>query len=153
MDQTNWTPQSSSGPQPAVPVPQAASGAAMTPGAPTEGALICPRCHFPVKPEYYYCPNCGVKLSEAPMGTGLMDQVLLHAFSIILPWIAYLAITKWQGIKYLRSADPRAKQIGLIALILLIVSSIVAFWLTYVWIQQYIQTSLTDFNNNFSGIN
>ena len=109
--------------------------------------LICPRCHFAVKPEYYFCPNCGAKLTEAPLGAGLMDQLLLYAFSIILPWIAYLAITKWQGIKYLRAPDRNAKQIGLIALVLLIVSSVVTFWLTYVWIQGYIQSSLTDMNS------
>jgi hypothetical protein len=116
---------------------------AMLAGAPA----ICPRCHFVVKPEYYFCPNCGAKLTEAPIGTGLMDQLLLYAFSIILPWIAYLAITKWQGMKYLRAPDPRAKQIGLIALILLVASSIVAIWLTTVWIQGYIQSSLNDVNN------
>ena len=93
--------------------------------------MICPICHFPVKPEYYFCPNCGAKLSTPPLGVGLVDQLLLYAFSIILPWIAYLAITKWQGIKYLRAPDARTKQVGLIALILLIVSSIIAFWLTY----------------------
>lgn len=108
---------------------------------------ICPRCHFPVKPEYYYCPNCGAKLTEPPIATGVVDQLLLYAFSIILPWIAYLAITKWQGIKYLRAPDPRAKQIGLIALILLVVSSLVAIWLTTIWIQQYIQSSINDVNN------
>lgn len=114
--------------------------------------LICPRCHFPVKPEYYFCPNCGAKLSEPPMSTGVVDQLLLYAFSIILPWIAYLAITKWQGIKYLRSPDTRAKQIGLIALILLVASSVIAVWLTTVWIQGYIQQSLNDVNNLGSGL-
>ncbi len=109
--------------------------------------LICPRCHFAVRPEYYFCPNCGIKLTERPLGTGLIDQLLLYAFSIILPWIAYLAISKWQGIRYLRAPDARAKQMGLIALILLIASSIVAFWLTTVWIQGYIQQSLNDVNN------
>lgn len=108
---------------------------------------ICPRCHFPVKQEYYFCPNCGAKLTEPPLGTGIVDQLLLYAFSIILPWIAYLAITKWQGIKYLRAPDSRARQMGLIALVLLVVSSIVAFWLTYVWIQGYVQSSLNDVNN------
>ena len=107
---------------------------------------ICPRCHLPTKPEYYFCPNCGAKLTEAPLGVGIVDQLLLYAFSIVLPWIAYLAITKWQGIKYLRAPGARAKQIGLIALVLLIASSVVAFWLTYVWIQGYIQSSLNDVN-------
>lgn len=126
--------------EPAVPVP------------PSPAALLCPRCHLPVKPEYYFCPNCGAKLSEPPLGTGVLDQCLLYAFSIILPWIAYLAITKWQGIKYLRSPDTRAKQVGLIALILLIASSIVAVWLTTVWIQGYIQQSLNDVNNITNGL-
>jgi hypothetical protein len=154
MEETNWPQQPSSGPQPPIPMPLPAAAnptQATPPGAPAAPGVsisfICPRCHFPVKPEFYFCPNCGVKLTEAPIGTGLMDQLLLYAFSIILPWIAYLAITKWQGIKYLRSPDARAKQIGLIALILLVASSIVAFWLTYVWIQQYIQSSLNDVNN------
>jgi len=114
-------------------------------------APICPRCHFLVKPEYYFCPNCGAKLTEAPLGTGVTDQLLLYAFSIILPWIAYLAISKWQGIKYLRSPDKRARRIGLIMLILLIVSSVIAFWLTIAWVQSYVQQSLNDVNNLGSG--
>jgi len=107
---------------------------------------ICPRCHFPTKPEYYFCPNCGAKLTEPPLGVTLLDQLLLYAFSIILPWIAYLAITKWQGIKYLRAPNAQAKQIGLIALVLLVISSIIMFWLTTLWVQGYIQSSVSDLN-------
>jgi hypothetical protein len=113
---------------------------------------ICPRCHLPTKPEYYFCPNCGAKLTEPPLGTGVVDQLLLYAFSIVLPWIAYLAITKWQGIKYLRAPDRDTKRIGIIALILLVASSIVAFWLVTVLIQGYIQQSLTDVSNINSGL-
>jgi rubredoxin len=116
------------------------------------GSQICPRCHFPTRPEYYFCPNCGAKLTDPPLGTGLVDQLLLYAFSIILPWIAYLAITKWQGIKYLRAPNSRAKQIGVIALVLLVVSSVIAVWLTTVWIQGYIQQSMNDVNNIGSGL-
>ncbi len=104
-------------PQQPVPAITPEQAAALIGGKP----MICPICHFPVKPEYYFCPNCGAKLTTPPLGVGLVDQLLLYAFSIILPWIAYLAITKWQGIKYLRAPDARTKQIGLIALILLIV--------------------------------
>ena len=110
------------------------------PVSPQATAPICPRCHFSEKPEYYFCPNCGAKLTEAPLGTGVVDQLLLYAFSIILPWILYLAITKWQGIKYLRAPDKNAKQIGFIALILLVVSSIVAFWIMDVWVQNFLQS-------------
>ena len=82
------------------------------------------------------------------MGTGLLDQLLLYAFSLILPWIAYLAITKWQGIKYLRSADPKSRQIGIIALGLLIASSVLAFWLTYVWVEGFLQSQLNSAANS-----
>ncbi len=105
-----------------------------------QSVFVCPRCHFPAKPEYYFCPNCGAKLTEPPLGTGVVDQLLLYVFSIILPWIAYLAITKWEGIKYLRAPDPRAKQIGVIALVLLVVSSIAAFWIIDAWAQNFLQS-------------
>ncbi|MGD1003319.1 MAG: zinc ribbon domain-containing protein [Minisyncoccia bacterium] len=118
----------------------------------TPPAPICPRCHFPVKPEYYFCPNCGAKLTEAPLGTGVVDQLLLYAFSILLPWILYLAITKWQGIKYLRAPDRNAKQIGLIALILLVVSSIIAFWIMDMWAQNLLQSFSQSQTNDLNGL-
>jgi hypothetical protein len=141
MDEIPVPPQA---PQQTTP-PQSAASIASDIAA--NATFICPQCHFPVKPEYYFCPNCGKNLRTPALGTDLMDQILLYGFSIILPWIAYLAITKWQGIKYLRSPDERAKQMGMIALALIIISSIIAFWLTYVWIQGYIQSSLNDVNN------
>ena len=141
-------------PQP-QPVQPAAQQSAVAPQSAADLALEisaastfnCPQCHFPVKPEYYFCPNCGKNLRVPPLGTSLLDQLLLYAFSLVLPWIAYLAITKWQGIKYLRSSDAQTRQIGMIALGLLVLSSVIAFWLTYVWIQGYVQSSLNDVNN------
>ena len=130
-----------------VPMPVPPSLQSIVPADAAVAVLICPRCHFVVKPEYYFCPNCGAKLTEPPIGVGLVDQLLLYAFSIILPWIAYLAITKWKGIKYLRAPSAQAKQIGLIALVLLVVSSIIMFWLTTMWVQGYIQQSLNSVNN------
>ena len=109
--------------------------------------LICPRCHLPVKPEYYYCPNCGAKLSEPPLATDSLTQFLLYAFSAVLPWIAYLAVSKWPIAKYLRAPDEKAKQIGMVMLVIMVISSIIAFWLTYVWIQGYIQESLNSVNS------
>ena len=143
-------------PQPPV-APVAVPASSMPQITPEQAAallgrtMICPNCHFPTKPEYYFCPNCGTKLTEPPIGTGLVDQLLLYSFSIILPWILYLAITKWQGIKYLRAPDRNAKQIGLIALILLVVSSIIAFWLYDVWFQNFLngfsQSQTTQLNS------
>ena len=68
-------------------------------------------------------------------------QLWLYAFSIILPFIAYLAIGYWQGIKYARSDDAKAQQTGWIAIALLAISTIVTFWLTAVWINGAVQSA------------
>jgi hypothetical protein len=52
----------------------------------------------------------------------------------VLPVICYLAITYWPGIKYARSEDPKAQQIGWIAIALISISTIISFWLAAVWI-------------------
>lgn len=113
---------------------------------------ICPRCHQSVLPEYYFCPNCGVKLSDPPLGTGIADQVLLYAFSVVLPWILYIAVTRWRGLRYLRSPDPRARQIGTIAAVFLALSSVLMIWSCYesfVLVQNYLQQSL---NSGLDGV-
>ena len=108
---------------------------------------LCPQCHQPVPPAAYFCPNCGKKLSEPPLATGGGTQAWIYVFSIILPMIAFLAIKYWPGIKYVRSGDRRAKQIGFIAIALITVSTIVTFWLAAVWINQILQTSLNGIGN------
>jgi hypothetical protein len=104
---------------------------------------VCSQCHQVILPTYYFCPNCGKKLNEAPLSTSLSSQILLYAFSVVLPSICYLAIGYWRGIKYLESADPKAKQIGIIALALLLVSSAITFWIGIVWIQNMLQSAMT----------
>jgi len=101
---------------------------------------VCPQCHQPVKSEYYFCPNCGKKLSEPGLPTSFGAQVMLYAFSIVLPVMCYLAVSYWQGIKYARSADPKAQEIGWIAIALLALSTIITFWITTVWISGFIQS-------------
>lgn len=116
--------------------------------APTAVAgMVCPQCHQPILASYYFCPNCGKKINEAPLSTSLMSQLLLYAFSAVLPAICYLAIGYWKGIKYMESADGRAKQIGIIALVILLVSSAITFWLGVVWIENTIQSAMTSVGN------
>jgi len=105
---------------------------------------ICPICHQAILPQYYFCPNCGAKLNSAPLSTTLESQARLYAFSIILPAIAFIFITKWPAIKYLRSDDKKAKQIGLAACFLLVLSTVVIGWLAVAWIQQAVQASIND---------
>jgi hypothetical protein len=110
-------------------------------------SLVCPQCHLPVQPEFYFCPNCGKALKEKPLSTSTGTQVWIYALSIIMPLIAFLAISYWPGIKYFRSSDEQAKQIGMIAIALMTISTIITFWLAIVWIQQTIQSSVSSIGN------
>lgn len=101
--------------------------------------MICQQCHQVVLPSYYFCPNCGKKLAEPGLSTTLASQLWLYAFSLVLPFLGYLAISYWQGIKYARSEDPKAQQIGWIAIALLTISSIYVIWQATVWIDGFIQ--------------
>jgi hypothetical protein len=109
------------------------------PTPPGQIQLLCPQCHQPVTPTEYFCPNCGKKLNEPSLSTDLTAQILLYGFSIILPIICFLAVSYWQGIKYIKSGDPAAKQMGWIALGLMAASTIITFWLAGIWINQFIQ--------------
>jgi hypothetical protein len=109
--------------------------------------MICPQCHQVVLPAYYFCPNCGKKLSDPALSTSVATQAWIYVFSAILPIICFLAVSYWPGVKYLRSADPAAKQIGLIASVIMGISTIVTFWLGIVWVQQAVQSSLNSVNN------
>ena len=66
-------------------------------------------------------------------------QIWLYAFSIILPVMFYIAITKWKGIVYLRSKDERTRQIGAFACGLLILSTVITYYYEYQWTEQAIQ--------------
>lgn len=111
---------------------------------------ICPVCHQPILPEYYFCPNCGAKLNSAPLSTTVMTQTWIYAFSVILPMICFIYVTKWPGVKYFRSSDPKARTIGTIAWTILIISTIVVIWLVYLWTQYAIQSSINSINADMS---
>ena len=111
---------------------------------------VCPTCHQPILSQYYFCPNCGKKINEAPLSTTLQTQAWIYAFSIILPMICFIFVTRWPGIKYFKSEDPKAKLIGQIAWTLLILSTIVVIYLAYVWTEQTIQSSINSINADFN---
>ena len=118
--------------------------------APSPTPAVCSFCHQPVWPEWYFCPNCGTKIAQAPLSTSVSTQVGIYAFSIILPFICFLFVTRWPGLKYFKSKDPKAKQIGEIAWMLIVLSTIAMVWLVYVWTQSYIQSTLNGINADFS---
>ncbi len=113
---------------------------------------VCPVCHQSILPIYYFCPNCGTKLSSAPLSTSIMTQLGIYLFSIILPMIAFLLVMRWPGLKYSRSSDSKTKAIGIVAWILLIISTFAVIWLSwwsYIALQQSIQSSLNILNADF----
>ena len=111
---------------------------------------ICPTCHQPVLANWYFCPNCGTKLNSAPLSTTVGAQVGLYAFSIILPMICFLYVTRWKGMRYYKSPDPKLKQIGTIAWTLLILSTVVTVWIAVVATQSYIQATVNGINSDMS---
>ncbi len=92
---------------------------------------MCPTCHLPILPEYYFCPNCGTNLRPAPLPMTFVTLFSLYAHSLILPFLAFITISKWKGSMYLKSADSQAKRVGMIALVLLILSTVGMVWSTY----------------------
>ena len=113
---------------------------------------VCPVCHQPVLPQHYFCPNCGAKIHEAPLSTTAGTQTWIYLFSVILPMICFLFVTRWPGVKYYKSDDPKAKLIGQVAWALLIISTIITIWLIYVWTTQMIQSSINSINTDFGGL-
>ena len=111
---------------------------------------ICPQCHQPVLLQYYFCPNCGTKLTSAPLSTTLETQAWIYAFSAILPMILFIMVSKWPGITYYKSADLKTKQIGTIAIAILAASTCITLWLGYVWTMQAIQSSVNSINADMS---
>ena len=110
----------------------------------------CPVCHQPTKPEYYFCPNCGTKIKQAPLETSSLAQLKIYAHSFILPWIVFITIGKWRGFTYFKSRDAKEKQIGIIAWAIFILSTIIMIWSVYVFTEQMIQSSVNSINTDLS---
>ena len=107
---------------------------------------VCPTCHQPVMQQYYFCPNCGTNLHSAPLSTSVATQVWIYAYSIILPNILFITVTRWPGMKYYRSTDSKAKMIGQVAWILIVLSTLASLWFAYIFTQQAIQSMNASIN-------
>lgn len=54
--------------------------------------------------------------------------------------MCFLTLGYWHGIKYLKADDPRAKQIGIVAIVLMALSTAVTIWLVYAFTVQFISS-------------
>ena len=114
----------------------------------TPTSNVCSVCHQPIIPQYYFCPNCGTKINSAPLSTTVGTQAWIYAFSILLPMICFIFVGKWPGIKYFKSKDPKTKQIGMIAWILILLSTIVAIWLAVIMTKAITQSTINSINTD-----
>lgn len=84
---------------------------------------LCPVCHFPLADNFYFCPNCGKNFKETPASFTFTKQLGIYLLSLFLPPLGL-----WPGIKYLSQTDPKAKKVGLIAIVLTILSTVITLW-------------------------
>lgn len=106
----------------------------------------CTVCHFPIADTFYFCPNCGKKIHEPPPSTTLMKQLSIYALSIFLPPLGL-----WPGIRYVRQPDQKTRMVGMIAIFLTIVSTIVTVWLT-MEIMNIMQMTIQDQLQPYGGL-
>ena len=83
---------------------------------------LCRFCNSPVSNNFFFCPTCGKKLHEPPIT--IAKQIGIYALSILLPPLGL-----WPGIKYVFQKDEKTKAVGIIAIILTVISTIVTLWL------------------------
>ncbi len=88
--------------------------------------LTCPNCQLQLTDAVYFCPNCGKKIKEPPPSTSLWKQLSIYSISIFLPPFGLVP-----GIKYFLQKDQKTAMIGLIAIILTVISTILTIWYSY----------------------
>jgi hypothetical protein len=104
----------------------------------------CPFCGQSVDLTAFFCQTCGKKLREKPVGTGVSAQLFLYALSVLVPPFG-IGLT----LRYYKSPDAKAKQIGLISLVLTIIS-LVVLTVTSIF---YVQNLFAQINQSMSGLN
>lgn len=75
----------------------------------------------------------------------------VYVHSIVLPFLAFITINKWRGILYLRSADPKARQIGVVASAFLVLSTAFVVWYTISLARSFSESIVENMNAGFGG--
>ena len=107
----------------------------------TQSESICPSCKSTVPITAYFCPNCGKQLKDKPPDATLLKQIIIYSVSLFLPPLGLYYV--W---KYLKYGDYELRKIGIIALILTVMSTVVTLWFTAGFINAFLQ-SLNEINN------
>jgi len=90
-----------------------------------ENKLICKTCHASSPNTFYFCPNCGKELQKKPLSTSIFKQLGIYLLSIFLPPLGL-----WPGIRYLKGKTTSERLIGLTAIILTLIVTVISIWYT-----------------------
>jgi len=82
---------------------------------------ICPSCHIEVRPTDYFCYNCGKNLKPKPPSVSVARQTAVYLESIFLPPYGIIL-----GLRYLRYDSKKLKTVGIIAIVLTVLSTVLA---------------------------
>ncbi|HSW48014.1 MAG TPA: zinc ribbon domain-containing protein [Candidatus Saccharimonadales bacterium] len=85
---------------------------------------ICPNCSLQVLPAFYFCPNCGKNLRPKPLSISVGKQIGIYLVSVLLPPLGL-----WPAVKYLRQDDQKAKNVGIVAIVLTIAATVVTIYI------------------------
>jgi uncharacterized membrane protein YvbJ len=86
---------------------------------------MCPQCHTKVRDADYFCFNCGKNLNPVPKSTSATAQTVLYLKSVLLPPLGI-----WYALPYLREDNQKSKMVGVVAIVLTVISLLIAFKLT-----------------------
>lgn len=103
----------------------------------------CPKCHLPVLPVFYFCPNCGKNLRPKPLSTSTGKQIGIYLLSFFLPPLGL-----WPGIRYLFQKSGKAKVVGVIAVLLTMISVLIMLQLVMGMVDQFNQQLSTQLQLN-----
>lgn len=87
---------------------------------------VCPNCKAQIKDTDYFCPNCGKKIKDAPIVMTTGKKISIYLLSVLLPPLGL-----WPGVRYIRQKDQKVKTVGIIAIVLTILSTVVTIWLSF----------------------
>ena len=94
-----------------------------------EEKVTCPKCHVEVRTTDYFCFNCGVNLKPKPPSVSVTSQMILYTKSFLIPPFGIL----W-AYPYLKQPNSKAKLVGVVAVVLTLVSLILAVYYTKVFV-------------------
>lgn len=91
----------------------------------------CLHCHNLISEIDYFCPNCGKKIKDKPLSTGIGRQIIVYLVSFFLPPFGLPF-----AFRYFKQHDDKARVIGYVVIVLTAVSVIINIWLIVGFVNQ-----------------